>query len=339
MSLGDLWIDTDNGDAPYTYNGTAWIPAYTIIDGGYLKTGTVEASALTFSPFVLSVNDMDDIDEGDDYGKVSIYAISTGGQIDLSKSGVINKLATYISETSSRKWAGETGADVTGNHTADNTDNVGSKTASQVADGIGRAIAGLTSSGYVDKTVPGDMIVLDGDVVCTSNFVVQGSIGAGDSLYVYGEISAGGGDVLLSSAGVTVTGGKLTLKSSSGTYSGTLYVDTSGRLVCSTWDIIHKNIRPVGSTYWLGDTSYVYTALAVNGTLQYSSLGSDVEIELTNIANGSVLCSHIGKASNTAKDTWDGNDYSWRVNSSGEVYVKNRTGAARASRWLITNNY
>lgn len=43
---GDIWIETDNGDKPYTYNGTIFVEAYTIIDGGNLTTGSVTAAKI-----------------------------------------------------------------------------------------------------------------------------------------------------------------------------------------------------------------------------------------------------------------------------------------------------
>lgn len=43
---GDLWIDTNAGNKPYTWNNTSnqWIQAYTTIDGGNITTGTIDAS-------------------------------------------------------------------------------------------------------------------------------------------------------------------------------------------------------------------------------------------------------------------------------------------------------
>jgi len=49
LSTGDIWIDTDDGDKPYTYNGSTWVAAYTSIDGGNLVTGTVTAAKLNVS--------------------------------------------------------------------------------------------------------------------------------------------------------------------------------------------------------------------------------------------------------------------------------------------------
>ena len=47
MVAGDIWIDTDNGDAPYTYSGTGWVAAYTEIDGGHITTGIIDCSLVT----------------------------------------------------------------------------------------------------------------------------------------------------------------------------------------------------------------------------------------------------------------------------------------------------
>ncbi len=41
---GDIWIDTNNGDAPYTFDGWSWVPAYTQISGGRITTGTLDCS-------------------------------------------------------------------------------------------------------------------------------------------------------------------------------------------------------------------------------------------------------------------------------------------------------
>lgn len=43
MQAGDIWIDTDDGNKPRTYDGADWILMYTIIDGGYITTGSLTA--------------------------------------------------------------------------------------------------------------------------------------------------------------------------------------------------------------------------------------------------------------------------------------------------------
>jgi hypothetical protein len=50
LQAGDLWIDTDDGDKPYTYDGTQWVQSYTTIDGGNIETGTVTTQTVDFSP-------------------------------------------------------------------------------------------------------------------------------------------------------------------------------------------------------------------------------------------------------------------------------------------------
>ncbi len=46
LVAGDQWVDTDDGNRPYNWSGSAWVRAYTIIDGGDITTGTVLADRL-----------------------------------------------------------------------------------------------------------------------------------------------------------------------------------------------------------------------------------------------------------------------------------------------------
>lgn len=47
---GDVWIDTDDGDAPYTWDTAPvtplWVRTYTRIDGGNIVTGTIDANRI-----------------------------------------------------------------------------------------------------------------------------------------------------------------------------------------------------------------------------------------------------------------------------------------------------
>ena len=47
MVAGDIWINTADGDKPYTYSGSAWIASYTKIDGGNITTGTISCQVVT----------------------------------------------------------------------------------------------------------------------------------------------------------------------------------------------------------------------------------------------------------------------------------------------------
>ena len=51
MQTGDLWFDSDDGDKPYVYSGSSWIPAYTEINGGYITTGTISAARIGVGTF------------------------------------------------------------------------------------------------------------------------------------------------------------------------------------------------------------------------------------------------------------------------------------------------
>ena len=76
----------------------------------------------------------DDIPEGTTYQRVLATAL-TAGEVNLSNAGVINKTADNISETGAKKWAGETGADITGDHEADvDLANLGEKNVDSLAD-------------------------------------------------------------------------------------------------------------------------------------------------------------------------------------------------------------
>jgi len=192
------------------------------VDGTYRK---VKGTALTAEGLIW----LDTAVDGTLYKKVSVTAVDVSGYIDLSKSGVVNKTATNISETSARKWAAESGADITGSHISYDTNRVGGTSSTTIKDGVSRAQSGLDSQGFVSKIVPGTYIVLDGNVICTANFIVQGAVGVGKTLYVQGAISAGAGAVLLNLSGITCKGlSTLRVQDSAGTLKGYVGADTSG---------------------------------------------------------------------------------------------------------------
>lgn len=53
LQVGDFWIETDAGDLPRTWSGSAWIRAYTQIDGGYITTGVVNANRIDVDNLVV----------------------------------------------------------------------------------------------------------------------------------------------------------------------------------------------------------------------------------------------------------------------------------------------
>jgi hypothetical protein len=125
---------------------------YAAIDSG----NVVVAAGLDFSRGYTGKH-LDNIPDGSTYGRPKLTGL-TAGEVDLSKAGVINKSADHIAEGASRKWAGESGADITGSHQAAtiagqgalatkgsvdlSTTEVTNKSADHIAEGASRKWAG-----------------------------------------------------------------------------------------------------------------------------------------------------------------------------------------------------
>lgn len=71
-----------------------------------------EAWRVDDSSLEMFIDNIDHVPDGSTYGRPKQTAL-TSGEVDLSKAGVIQKSADYITESGSRKWAAESGADVT----------------------------------------------------------------------------------------------------------------------------------------------------------------------------------------------------------------------------------
>jgi len=92
LQEGDLWIDTDDGDKPHTWDGSLWVAAYTQIDGGNLRTGTVNADKIvtdkTLSDQILAnqatVSDTLTLGDGNGNGKL----VNPGGDYEVSENGI-----------------------------------------------------------------------------------------------------------------------------------------------------------------------------------------------------------------------------------------------------------
>lgn len=82
LVTGDLWIETDNGDKPYTWNGTAWVAQYTVIDGGNITTGTIDAARIDVSGVISagSIIVQTDLDTAIEGVNVTIRSDSTPTQ-------------------------------------------------------------------------------------------------------------------------------------------------------------------------------------------------------------------------------------------------------------------
>jgi len=78
MTIGDAWIDTSDGDRPYNYDGSNWKQTLTIIDGGKITTGTINASVVS----VINL-DADEIQTGTLTGLTVRTAVS-GARVELN---------------------------------------------------------------------------------------------------------------------------------------------------------------------------------------------------------------------------------------------------------------
>lgn len=114
----------------------------TKIDGGQIYTSSVTTAQLNFTA-VQDTNVIASINaSGEGGGTLNISAakIAISGSVTFSsgydptdKFDLVNNDAGDIDETGGRKWAGESGADITGSHTANDTSNVNGLTSSKVS--------------------------------------------------------------------------------------------------------------------------------------------------------------------------------------------------------------
>jgi len=74
-----------------------------------LEVDANQRPIIDFSKTAHVLKELDFIRDGSTFGRVNLTGL-TSSDVDLSKSGVINKTADNVSESSSRKWASESGA-------------------------------------------------------------------------------------------------------------------------------------------------------------------------------------------------------------------------------------
>lgn len=76
-----------------------------------VKDGSTSGRLIT-DLFSTSTGKLDDIADGAVYGKTKLTVLSSGA-VDFASTDMLNRSATYVSEASTRKWAAESGAQVT----------------------------------------------------------------------------------------------------------------------------------------------------------------------------------------------------------------------------------
>ncbi|MDI3260373.1 MAG: phage tail protein [Sinobacteraceae bacterium] len=87
-----------SGNATYYYRARARSPAF--LWSAYTPSVSAAGGSLDY------------VTDGTTYGR-TVQTALTSGQVDMTKVGVINKTADQIAETAGRKWAAQSGADVT----------------------------------------------------------------------------------------------------------------------------------------------------------------------------------------------------------------------------------
>jgi len=195
LQAGDVWIDTDDGDRPYSYNGSNFVQSLTIIDGGNITTGTIDASVVNVSNINADNISVGTID-ADRIGASSITAnklnvtsltavsTSTGnlnvdGTLTVQSGGSIQgsnysfddtggTIAGWIIDSGTLK-SNASGARIELNETDNRVsifDAVGEKAVMGYLDGLdknsGSGQWGSSNYGFWAKN--GDELVIDGDV-------------------------------------------------------------------------------------------------------------------------------------------------------------------------------
>lgn len=120
-------------DTTYPLSGA--VPTYV---GGQIVAGAILPPQLVQAT-------VDQLSDGSTYGR-TVQTALTSGQVDVSKSGVINRTADNVAETTGRKWAAQTGADVTSTKTSADT----------------TAVAGTASATVRDNAAAGNALTVAG---------------------------------------------------------------------------------------------------------------------------------------------------------------------------------
>ncbi len=128
---GDIWFDTNDNNRIYRANASLqWVD---------VRDGTIATAATTANWSGVVDDDGNKPENNADVTSAhtaaaiaSQGALATKNAVDLATAEVSNKSADNIAETAAKKWAGETGADVTSTHTADDTSKVNAKPAATI---------------------------------------------------------------------------------------------------------------------------------------------------------------------------------------------------------------
>lgn len=87
LQVGDMWIDTDDGDEVHTYNSNGnFVQAYTIIDGGDIETGSVTADQIDVTDLFaenITLNNGGSIESSNYSAGSSGFKIQSNGDVEF----------------------------------------------------------------------------------------------------------------------------------------------------------------------------------------------------------------------------------------------------------------
>jgi len=208
LRAGDIWINTSNGDKPYTYDGSEFIATYTVIDGGNITTGSIDAQYLSITGSATFENG-NTLAENINAGTTTIsgskirtgviesnnWSTTAGTQLDLTNGTIV------LGGSSSPKFSVST----SGILTAEGATINGSVTATSLTATTAGSIANLSISGTLTMGASGEITDSGGNFTIDANGISAATgtssptggtdpkvINAGNML-MYGFTSTAGG--------------------------------------------------------------------------------------------------------------------------------------------------
>jgi hypothetical protein len=262
--------------------------------------------------------------------------LATQDSVDFGTLQVTNKLATYISETISRKWAGESGADITGNHQSYDSFYTGGVPSSIIANW--KALGKTTIDG---GTIETDTVTALQIAVAQLSAISadMGSINAG-------SLNIGNGNFIVPSTGLmSCTGANI---------SGAITI-TSGSGIGNLSDAGALALRNTVNSTYIDDNSIstnkiqadavkannidVTNLSAISGNLGFifagsidASLVTVTNLNATNITAGSIDASSITVTNLNATNITTGSLSADRISTIG-------LGAEKIYQPSYPNNY
>ncbi|MCK4448129.1 MAG: hypothetical protein KAW56_13735, partial [Candidatus Marinimicrobia bacterium] len=283
MVEGDFWIDTDDGDKTYTYNGSIWVQAYTIINGGNIEAGSLSLVAAA-SDFNWSSLDDDGNKPDDDADVTGSNTAADIINLPATPAGAgLYATGSYLGYYDSASWKAYIqsngnfyfGGDVN-NYIQWNGSSLVLKGSVTLVNTIPNAkVDGLGNLALEDSLAYGDITGTkppsNADVTLTA---------------IQGELSLAGGGLVLASAGAKIRGGQTAYGVGTGFWLGDVSGVTKFSIGSST-----KYLKWDGS------------ALNIKGVVSLDAL-SVLNANLGNITAGNITLNSSGFIRTSGKDNY-----------------------------------